>query len=665
MTQNKVFKTVYLVVLTAITVFAGSFCTEVIGKRYILMTAAFLAFAYIFPFVSGKVRGILDKWLRYVILVAYPAMCFYLTECALDTTFYFIGNKPRVLVFNYLLYGIILWVIYAFTLSLRWSMFLTGAFSGLFGVVGYYVIKFRQIPILAGDIATTGTALNVASDYEYSYGIKQFMVICFLLADIAFLLFYRAGEKKRKDLRFRVIVAGLGVLLLVGSSYTIAGTDFLKKHKISINTFMPIKSYRKTGGLLVFARSIRTMVIDKPKGYSAKTIEELQNTYSSDSVSADTEAVRPNVIAIMNEAFSDLQDVGELHTDKDVMPFYDSLTENAIKGRCYVSVFGGQTANTEYEFLTGDSKAFLPAGTTPYQLYIKSFIPTLTQNMILDNYSGILAFHPYKASGYNRKNVYPYMGFSRFITIADVPDDAHRIGGHVDDKADYARIIEEYEAAKAESDEPFYIFNVTMQNHSPYTGTWENLEDEIDILDDDLQQDGVENYLNLIYESDEALKELVEYFENVDEPTVICFFGDHEPGLSDKFYDNLLDADKSSLKGLEQMNLYHTNFLIWANYDIPEENYQLEDGISVNYLQSVMLDACGMKKSGYNKFLLDTMKDIPIININGYVGADGNFYEVEDKESPYYDQITMYNMLCYNHLFDKKNRVDSFFEYAE
>ena len=113
------------------------------------------------------------------------------------------------------------------------------------------------------------------------------------------------------------------------------------------------------------------------------------------------------------------------------------------------------------------------------------------------------------------------------------------------------------------------------------------------------------------------------------------------------------------------MNLYHTNFLIWANYDIPEEEYQLEDGISVNYLQSLMLEACGMKMSGYNKYLVDLMKDVPIININGYVGADGNFYEIDDKKSPYYDEITMYNMLCYNHLFDKKNRVDSFFEYAE
>lgn len=665
MTRSKIVKIVYLIIAAAITAGGFVFITDYTGKRYMALTALFLIFAFGFPFVSDKVRGILDTWPRYVLLLIYPVVCYFLTESALDTTYSIFGSRPRMIVGNIGLYALLAWTIYALTLSLRWTLFLSGSLTAMFGIVNYFVIKFRQIPILAGDIATTGTALNVATEYEYSITIKQFMVIAFLLSCFSFLLFYRAGEHKKKDARFRILVAACGVVVFTASAYTLCYTDFLKNHGVSINTFMPIKSYRKNGGLLTFTRSIRTMVIDRPKGYNTDVIAELQNNYPSDSVSADTDYKRPNVIVIMDEAFADLQDVGELHTDKEVMPFYDSLTENAIKGRSYVSVFGGQTANTEYEFLSGDSKAFLPAGTTPYQLYIKDFIPTLTRNMILDNYSGILALHPYKASGYNRQNVYPYMGFSQFITIADFAEDAHTIGGHIDDREDFNRIIEEYENAKKQSDEPFYIFNVTMQNHSPYEGEWENLPDEINILDDNLQQDGVENYLNLIHESDAALKELVEYFENSDDPTVIVYFGDHEPGLSDEFYNELLGEDKSSLKGLEQMNLYHTKFLIWANYDIPEENYKFEDGISINYLQSVMLEACGMKKSSYNKYLLDLMKDVPIINANGYVGADGKFYEVDDKESPYYDKVQTYNILCYNHLFDKKNRVDSFFEYGE
>ena len=63
------------------------------------------------------------------------------------------------------------------------------------------------------------------------------------------------------------------------------------------------------------------------------------------------------------------------------MPFIHSLTENTIKGTAYASVFGGTTANSEYEFLTGNTTAFLPAGTVPYHLYVKEGSESLVAQM--------------------------------------------------------------------------------------------------------------------------------------------------------------------------------------------------------------------------------------------------------------------------------------------
>ena len=81
--------------------------------------------------------------------------------------------------------------------------------------------------------------------------------------------------------------------------------------------------------------------------------------------------IRPvNVIVIMNESLSDLSVLPGVESNTDAMPFLRSLTENTIKGYAYSSVFGGTTANSEYEFLTGNTTAFLPAGTVPYHLYV-------------------------------------------------------------------------------------------------------------------------------------------------------------------------------------------------------------------------------------------------------------------------------------------------------
>ena len=62
----------------------------------------------------------------------------------------------------------------------------------------------------------------------------------------------------------------------------------------------------------------------------------------------------------MNETFSDLNVVNKIKTNKEVMPFINSLSENTIKGHMLVSVFGGGTSNSEYEFLTGNSVSSLP-----------------------------------------------------------------------------------------------------------------------------------------------------------------------------------------------------------------------------------------------------------------------------------------------------------------
>ena len=78
----------------------------------------------------------------------------------------------------------------------------------------------------------------------------------------------------------------------------------------------------------------------------------------------------------------------------------------------------------------------------------------------------------------------------------------------------------------------------------------------------------------MIKMSDKALKELVHYFEKVDEPTVIVFFGDHQPDLEETFYNRLLHTDIQKLEGEDLEQLYKVPFLIWANYDIKEENVE-------------------------------------------------------------------------------------------
>ena len=555
------------------------------------------------------------------------------------------------------LFYIVMGFLFALTGSMRFSGCFLCIFSIIFSLTNFFTKTFRGIPILASDLTIMGTAMNVVGNYKYSLDLTRTIT---LLGLIAWCILLFRVKRLRLPKGKKRISAILGSAAICFASFWImiyTPVMTVTPMHVTVNTFRPIKSYRKNGCVLTFMRSIQLMIIHKPDGYSANAAEEIAAPYRSETSSGN--AKTPNVIAIMDEAFADLQAVGDFRTSEDVMPFYHSLTKNTVKGFSYVSVFGGQTANTEFEFLTGLSKAFVPASATPYQLYIKSLLPGLTTHLGNQDYQGMLAFHPFRANGYNRDHVYPNLGFSDFISLKDLDVSASdKIRNFVSDAADFQVIINQYEQAKKKSNAPFYLFNVTMQNHSGYDQDFDNLDMPISI-EEKCDDPELKRYLNLIHHSDTALKSLIEYFSKQKDPTVIVFFGDHEPGLSNEVYSKILGKNVEKLSAEENMNLYKTPFLIWANYDIEEQE---NVNISMNYLSTLMLESTGMKLSPFNQFLLDIHKQIPVLTTNGYFGEDGSYYSLKDESSPYYESLRKYQILQYNDLFDKKKRIENFFD---
>jgi hypothetical protein len=149
---------------------------------------------------------------------------------------------------------------------------------------------------------------------------------------------------------------------------------------------------------------------------------------------------------------------------------------------------------------------------------------------------------------------------------------------------------------------------------------------------------------------------LVEYFEQVDEPTMIVMFGDHQPPLTNSFYAAQFGKNVNNLSTKQQSVWYSTPYVIWANYDIEEA----EVDMSANYLSSYVMNLAGVNLTGYNKYLLELQKTLPVISAVCYMDAEGNVY-ANDEESEYSDLIEEYQMIQYNELFDEDNRLDEFF----
>lgn len=158
------------------------------------------------------------------------------------------------------------------------------------------------------------------------------------------------------------------------------------------------------------------------------------------------------------------------------------------------------------------------------------------------------------------------------------------------------------------------------------------------------------DYLSLVKKSDEALGELLQYFETFNEPTVILMFGDHMPMISEEFYEYLYGKFLEDLSIDEQEKKYIVPYILWANYDIEEKDI---GDISANYLGAYLLDVIGMDMPDYFKWLLKTSEEYPIITANGYLKGD----EMVDWSAEENETMTTYRNIVYDILFNNQKKT--------
>jgi len=572
-------------------------------------------------------------------------------SCALTT--------PKEIILNLVWYYMIAVLLYLAFGRYKASAITTASFFLVLGLVESYFFAFRGRVLFPSDFYAIRTAANVIGEYNFMPSLEQFFGIAiFALYIVAIVLMPRVKGRRMP----KWYLSLLTVALSVGYICFFFFTPFLKWTGFESKLWTSLWQTKQNGIVLNFTVNLRFSSVEKPDGYDQQ-IDELINAYQSESADLSDKKVRPNIIAIMNESFCDLSVIG-IETNEPCTPFIDSMQENTIKGYTYVSVFSGHTANSEYEFLTGNSISFLPVGTVAYQMFTHENDYSLARQLGSMGYYSI-AMHPYDSSGWNRISVYNRYAFDEMHFIEDFGDVVN-IREYCSDRSNYDYLINSYEKHQngANGDDPLFIFNITMQNHGGYSPNWSGLDKTVWLTGDLKDQyEGVDMYLSLARESDSAFASLVEYFQNCEEPTVIVMFGDHQPGLPNLFYESVFGQPKDSLSQEESVCLYEVPYVIWANYDIDEKEYE---GFSLNYLSTVLLNTIDYPKTGYQQFLTDAMEVLPIVTRNFYRDANGTWSgNPSALSSKAQDFLAQYSVLQYNGLRSGDVRRNEYFNLTE
>lgn len=640
------------------------FQLDFFSTRVILFLPLLTLFVAIFMKVFKETVGNkyhLDKVLYYSLTLPVPLVSFYI----LENSYSRVSNLSQSSVQANLLIIYAIFLVLATITSLRTSGILLSVLAFGLGVANKLVIDFRNTPILFYNIFQFNDGLNIVHNFEFilTNRIMQSLVVMWIVVIVLFFLHKPASvlpyitkdpltkwgpitfSKKAVGTRLARVIVGIAVGFMLLPNFILG---VAKKESIKLNLFRMQSTYAHEGFALSFTSFYLESLIEQPAGYSTDKIDEIMKDYK---VQKDAGNKKPNIIIIQNESQADFSNLPKMKMEPDPLAFQHSLTENAIKGRLNVSVFGGGTANTEYEVLTSNALGNMSPTIFPYQQIVHSDKNSFAR--MLDDYGyQTIAMHPQSRLNYNRNNVYPNLGFEKAYFDNSNPNIDSLIDEHIiervylSDKSLFQGIKNLYER---KGNQPLFDFVVTMQNHGGYQMAYESTVKINGSLTDYPQES---QFLSLVKKTDGDFKDLVAYFKKQQEPTVIVMYGDHQPGLTDKFYDNFMDLTDKSSK-------YSVPFVIWANFKLPQRS---ETTMSPNYLVPYLLDILQETEypvpvSQYYQFLEDVRQKVPIITTWGTLGQDGK----EIKNAKDIAEFQNYQIMEYNNAFDK-NTVDKYFK---
>lgn len=542
-----------------------------------------------------------------------------------DGLFFSYFKDIRVFIYNYIpIYLIILILTYAFK-SNRGAFLTTSILVNLGSYVNFIKIIYREEPLYARDLFIASEGFAMAKKYDLYFNSINFKIFfaSILLSIIIFVLL------KNLEFIYESIVKRTVTYLIILVSFMFFGIfNFNSYHEIgkysNLYLWIEVDGYQSKGFLYPFLYSIKSTKPYKYKNYNEKKAKEIYEKYNYIPIE---DGKRVNIVAIMLESFKDFEkyESENMIFDKDPYTYFHKLQKESYSGNLLVNSFGGGTFLTETNFLTGYKNCpRFDRQTESYAQYLK--------NEGYTNY----AFHPNVGTFYNRKNVYPRLGFDEFFnydnTFSKYGEDLLK------DKEFFDFIINTFD--EKEDNKPYFFFGVTYQNHGPYT-TDPIREDQVYIRWNDSYQQQWYNYFNRylsgIESTSNSLEMLTNYLEKSNEPTVLILFGDHSPSMGDNkiCFDMFnIPHEVDSTQGI--INVYETPYILWANNTAKEVLDKDFKGVGPNleaaFLMSHIFEYMGWQGNQYNQYLNDLTKEISILKESWFC-VNGEYTNKPDENA--------------------------------
>lgn len=496
------------------------------------------------------------------------------------------------------------------------------------GFISRQKLIIKGSPLLPTDFSIAKEALEISGRFKDVY-LWMALIAIGALVLIVLMLKFTPQEKYKWSQKTAVFLTSITLLTLF---YTAFG-PIQQAFALQLNNLSQKMNYEENGMMLGFALNAEYLKVSAPANYQESAIKQvIEGSKATYSANPD---FKPNIIFVMSEAFWDPTLMKNVSFSQDPMPFFRSLQKSQTSGTMLSPVYGGGTANTEFEVLTGFSTQFIPNGAIPYAQYVNKPIEALPTILQRQGYA-TSAIHPYDNWFYNRNNVYKDLGFDKFISKEHFSNPEIK-GQYIRDTELTKKILAEVKA----TDKSDFIYATSMQAHGPYATT-PDPQNKIKVSGSNLSpasQAILENYSNTIADVDQSLKQLIEGLEQSGEPTEVIFFGDHLPMLGD---DYSVYKEAGFIKGdnsyQDYLDLHSVPFVTWNNFSTTKQDLNL----SSNFLGTYALQLAQKSGSHMTDFLSNLMEHDSDVVIN-------QDYLSQEKITP--TEVNRYKLLQYDVMF--------------
>ncbi|MBB3126454.1 phosphoglycerol transferase MdoB-like AlkP superfamily enzyme [Paenibacillus rhizosphaerae] len=478
------------------------------------------------------------------------------------------------------------------------------------GIANYEKLSTTGEPLFPWDLMQIKNAQEMTKITKGMISPAAVIVAVLLVAVLIYLMLKLPKVKVRLPLRITLgiisLVAVGGFIQMVGGQHALATS--LKYQNIPWNQKV---NYAQNGFVYAFAGNLMQNLIEKPEGYSKEAIEAIAQKYGTSTDTSPSKAVeQPNIMYMMDEAFFDPTRMPSFTFSEDPLKFIHQNAQSTPDGFLLSPEFGGNTANVEFEALTGLSMYFLKDGSIPYQQRIvkMSSLPSIVSILKERGYEA-LALHPFDDTFYNRNRVYPILGFDQFTSEKDLPNaKRYTPNGYISDMAAVQEAVRELKSAS----KPTFLHLVTMQNHFPFT---KGLNGPNTITVSGVKpeyKDELETYTHDTKLTDEAVAYLSQQLKTIQRPTIVAFWGDHLPALSSGVYAQAGFNDNPRLK-------HETKLIYLANFDIGSKS---PGTMSPAFIGPTVFELSGQSMPAYYKLLEKVKSEIPGLNKSVFIGKD-------------------------------------------